>query len=169
MSTATTQDAFMLSRAEAAAVAYALNVFDDAEHEAVMMINDEAARRTPGVRAQSAAYNRMAEGLKALARRFELELAVRTGGGWWGGDSPRLLDLNARFDADAQCPDAFAIARSAVPALAEMLPWIFDEVEAYKPTDDDYVVHDEDRAAYERRRAALLGLAERLGVDFEPA
>lgn len=139
---------FTLSRAEAAAVSYALEGdLEDLEYQ-ISLLRGQADQRD-----QAAAYTRVAEGLHAIAHRLELEFAIRSGGGWWGADSPAYLDLSARFDPEVGCPDEFALASSAVPALVELLPWLFQEIELGRQEEDEHV-HPDDRAIYEERESA---------------
>jgi len=148
-------DAITLTRAEAVGVGYAL-------HATLPFFLAEIDGHELDGREEDV-FVAAVETLKVLADRADRIKIVRVAGGWWGKAHPEYLDMMARYDG-LPCPDEFTLAAEAVPALCELLPWILSEIE--EGNEPDHHLDDEDHVAYLRRRDAVLGLADRLGVPI---
>ena len=154
-----------LTRDEASAICSELTwTCSDSREFIAWDISDGLEARTP------AELEETLDALDDAARRLRLEAAIRDGGGWWDHwRAPNYLDLMAR-GGKGECPEAFELTDDGAAALREfcadrMSEFIADVEEGLAASMDNAV----DREDHERRKAALISLAERLGVDLSKA
>ena len=154
-----------LTRDEASAICSELTwTCSDSREFISWDISDGLDARTP------AELEATLDKLEDAARRLRLEAAIRDDGGWWDhGRSPNYLDLKARH-GDGECPDTFRLTDAGAAALREfcadrMSEFIADAEEGLAASMDNAA----DREDHERRKAALISLAERLGVELSEA
>ena len=125
----------------------------------------------------------------ALIQRMQCEIAVRDGGGWWTHTKdPSFLDTyeKLREDGDEEYrdfthPETFTMEAGGVLAIVALLPTMLAEIEesiawedsptdgAGRPKGEPNAEDIEYRERLVGRRAALLGLAARLGVEIPDA